>query len=58
MESLQSGNPLRSVIPTSCDIAKAHDEKLIVEIDGSEYILNLPIILANQEVICQKIIYV
>ena len=47
MKSVQSINPIKSVIQTSYDIVKAHGGELSVETkegDGSEFIVQLPVI--------------
>ena len=47
MKSVQSINPIKSVIQTSYDIAKAHGGELKVETkegEGSEFIILLPIV--------------
>ena len=46
MKSVQSINPIKSVIQTSYDIAKAHGGRLKVETkdeEGSIFIINLPV---------------
>ena len=52
MKSVQSINPIKSVIQTSYDIVKAHGGELKVETkegEGSEFIINLPVNILEHE---------
>ncbi|MCK5105334.1 MAG: hypothetical protein KAR17_21070 [Cyclobacteriaceae bacterium] len=47
-KSVQSGNPFKSVIQTSYDIIKAHEDDLTMNHElemGAEYIIKIPLAL-------------